>query len=684
MNNVEFDDLIGQLRQENEALKVELEEKSHKALQLEQLILSKDRAGLNLKQAEKAHHEELLLLRTLINHLPSSIFVIDNQYRKTAFNEAHLKRIETTLGKQVKLSEEDILGKTNWDVYPKEVADQYYEEDRKVIEKGETVIEREIFQTDKLGNQVWETISKIPMRDDDDIIIGMLGIAHDVTKNKLAEIALHDSEERYRFLFENNPAPMLIYKRGSLQILAVNEAFINHYGYKKEEALTMVLPDFYPENEKETIVQFTAGLEGYKNVGEWHHQKANGELITIISTSNDIVFEGQKARVAVITDITNRKLMENKLKASEEKFRLISNSAHDGIFMLNEESRLIYWNPAVEKIFGCTGEELAFIDINRLLLSPKQEDKNDRVIQVSSIIDTFGETGLSLDVEVKRRDGEFIQIELSLAPLKISDLWGAVGIVRDISERKTVEKELILSKERAEESDRLKSAFLAMMSHELRTPLNAVIGFSSLIEETMEVHEIMEMVKIINDSGNHLLSVIDSIFSLALLQSGTSKVLTEDFPLSNFLTGLKPYITTRLVKDKKEHLDLIVNTNTVNPELIIRSDRTKLTQLMINFFDNAIKYTTNGSIEYGCMVEGSSFTFYVKDTGIGIPNDKQTLIFERFRQVEDSLTRTHGGVGLGLSICKEIAELLNGEIWVESKSGHGSIFYFRIENIVAE
>ena len=511
---------------------------------------------------DKRRSEELLLLKTLINHLPSSIFVLDNRYRKTVFNEAHLKRVEGTLNWQRPLKEEDLLGKTNWDIYPKELADQYFIEDRKVIEEGLTIIERENYQIDQNGNPVWETISKIPMRDSDGLIIGMVGIAH---------------------------------------------------------------------------------------------------------------------------DITERKLMLNKLKASEEKFRLISNSAHDGIFLLNEDNKFIYWNPAVERIFEYLGEELVYLNINKLLVSPNQRFQNYLPINVSRRAKVLDDKGVSFELEVERRDGSIIQIELSLAPMKVSTHWGAVGIVRDITERKTFEHELIHAKERAEESDRLKSAFLATMSHELRTPLNAVIGFSSLIEETMEKSEIIEMVKIINDSGNHLLNIIDSVFSLSLLQSGVSKLVPEDINLLNFMTGLKPYLKTKLAKEKKDKdIKVVLSKCPIAEQIVIRSDKTKLTQLMVNFFDNAIKYSKVGTIEYGAIVEAPSITFYVKDTGIGIPTDKQTIIFERFRQVEDSLTRVNGGVGLGLSICEEIADLMEGKIWLESELGIGSTFYFKLDHIIIQ
>jgi len=271
---------------------------------------------------------------------------------------------------------------------------------------------------------------------------------------------------------------------------------------------------------------------------------------------------------------------------------------------------------------------------------------------------------------------------LSIAPYKNVDQWGAVCVIRDISERKIAEKELIIAKERAEESDRLKSAFLATMSHELRTPLNAVIGFSSLIDETMEIPVIMEMVKIIYNSGNHLLSIIDSVFNLALLQAKVSKVYLEVFNLSDFVDSLKPYLQTKIINEKKEHINIVNHNFCTGKPVYIKSDKTKLMQIMVYLFDNAIKYTEKGSVEYGCKLEDKSVIFYVKDTGIGIPKDKQSIVFERFRQVEDSITREHGGVGLGLSICLEIADLLDSKIWFESEVNSGSIFYFKLNNAI--
>jgi len=271
---------------------------------------------------------------------------------------------------------------------------------------------------------------------------------------------------------------------------------------------------------------------------------------------------------------------------------------------------------------------------------------------------------------------------LSIAPYKNVDQLGAVCVIRDISERKIAEKELIIAKERAEESDRLKSAFLATMSHELRTPLNAVIGFSSLIDETMEIPVIMEMVKIIYNSGNHLLSIIDSVFNLALLQAKVSKVYLEVFNLSDFVDSLKPYLQTKIINEKKEHINIVNHNFCTGKPVYIKSDKTKLMQIMVYLFDNAIKYTEKGSVEYGCKLEDKSVIFYVKDTGIGIPKDKQSIVFERFRQVEDSITREHGGVGLGLSICLEIADLLDSKIWFESEVNSGSIFYFKLNNAI--
>ncbi|MBP7508747.1 MAG: PAS domain S-box protein [Prolixibacteraceae bacterium] len=543
----------------------------------------------------------------------------------------------------------------------------------------------ELLNKKKNGDLYWSEVSISPIIDEDNKILHFISVEHDISNTKKYEQALKESENWYKGIFGNTGTATAILEPDET-ISLVNSKFEELTGYSKNEIEGQFKwKEFIAPADVERMRDFhfqrrTAGENQLPNVYEFSLVNRNNEIRNILLTVD--LIPGTNKSVAALLDITERKQIERSLKASEEKFRLISNSAHDGILMINNNNKVIYWNPAIEKIFEYLGEELVGIDINKLFNSPSGVNQDYLPINVEEIPFSPLASGKSIELEIEKRDGIIIEIELSIAPYKNVDQWGAVCVVRDITERKIAERELIIAKERAEESDRLKSAFLATMSHELRTPLNAVIGFSSLIDETMEIPVIMEMNKIIYNSGNHLLSIIDSVFNLALLQAKVSRIYLEEFNLSDFIESLIPYLKTKINNEKKEHIKIINDSFNSEKPVIIKSDKTKLMQVMVNLFDNAIKYTEEGSIEYGCTLDNNSIIFYVKDTGIGIPKDKQSIVFERFRQIEDSITREHGGVGLGLSICLEIAELLNGKIWFESEVDSGSIFYFKLNDAI--
>ncbi|MBN2774276.1 MAG: response regulator, partial [Prolixibacteraceae bacterium] len=234
---------------------------------------------------------------------------------------------------------------------------------------------------------------------------------------------------------------------------------------------------------------------------------------------------------------------------------------------------------------------------------------------------------------------------------------------------------------KATESDRLKSAFLATMSHEIRTPLNAIIGFSELININMPVEEIVNFSQIINSSGIHLLSIVEDIFDISLIESGQIKLTIENVNLKIIYESVYSIIQEEKKRINKENIEVRL-VYPENKDLHVESDLSKLKQILINLLKNALKYTEKGYIEFGYKIENPNgkpyILCYVKDTGIGIPENKKDLIFEIFRQVDDSNTRAYGGVGIGLSISKKLTEILGGKIWVESEINKGSTFFFTI------
>ncbi|HSQ46641.1 MAG TPA: ATP-binding protein [Lutibacter sp.] len=236
--------------------------------------------------------------------------------------------------------------------------------------------------------------------------------------------------------------------------------------------------------------------------------------------------------------------------------------------------------------------------------------------------------------------------------------------------------ELIIAKERAEESDRLKSAFLANMSHEIRTPMNGILGFAGLLTSpNLTGEKQQEYIKIIENSGKRMLNIINDIVSISKIESGILEVNISESNLNNQMEYIHNFFQSET--DKKDILFIIKNS-LEKKNVMIKTDKEKLYAVMTNLVKNAIKFTNTGTIEFGCKKKNNFLEFYVKDSGVGIRKEQKTLIFERFRQGSESLSRNYEGAGLGLSISKAYVELLGGKIWVESEEGKGATFYFTI------
>ncbi|HEX2969529.1 MAG TPA: ATP-binding protein [Bacteroidales bacterium] len=251
---------------------------------------------------------------------------------------------------------------------------------------------------------------------------------------------------------------------------------------------------------------------------------------------------------------------------------------------------------------------------------------------------------------------------------------GRVWSFRDITFLKKTERDLISAKEKAEESDRLKTAFLHNVSHEIRTPMNAIIGFSTLLNEPeISDQERCQYAGVIYQSGNQLLSIINDIVDIANIESGQVKPNFSETNINHVLRNLVEQFSY-----KKNDIVLELQTELSDEDAFITTDNTKLIQILSNLIGNSLKFTSEGKIKLGYTLQDSAIEFYVSDTGIGIPEDQLEKIFERFYQVNSSSNRSHCGTGLGLSICKAYVGLLGGRIYAESKLEHGATFRFTI------
>jgi hypothetical protein len=395
----------------------------------------------------------------------------------------------------------------------------------------------------------------------------------------------------------------------------------------------------------------------------------------VISDGNFIEVFVKQAGLVIQKKIDEQtlKIAKEKEEESKKRFKSLLENAPDGVAINDIDGRLIYASPNAFRHFGYSENEI----IGHFGYEFTHPDDLDIVYKAFDKIVSNPEQKATAKYRFRKRDGEYRWIETTFTNLLNNEIIkGFVLNFNDITEKKQTLEELVIAKEKAEESDRLKSAFLANMSHEIRTPMNGILGFAELLKEPqLTGDQQIEYINIIKQSGDRMLNIINDIIDISKIESGQMTFVTKD---SNISEQLK-YIYT-FFKSEAEHkgITFIIKNSLTETQAIVKTDREKLFAILTNLVKNAIKYTDQGSIELGCKPNGAFIEFSVKDSGIGIPKNRQMAIFERFIQADIEDSRAFQGAGLGLAITKSYVEMLGGKIWVESEEGKGSTFYFTI------
>jgi len=649
-----------------------------------------------------------------------------------------------------------------------------------------------------------------------------IGFTQDITERKMAEEALKTSESRFRKMFEDHAAVMLIIDPESGKIVDANNAASLYYGYSRKKFNSLNIDDINILSKEEVKKNRLLATTGKVNTFYFQHILKNKTIRDVQVHSTPIEYLDQKLLFSIIIDITERKQAEEALKESEEKFRNFAEQSKDAFTIINQKGDLVLWNSAMEEITGYRHKEIYNQKIWKIQSNLLTDDypKDFPKIVFEQIIDKINKNKFNIspqnsaEISIIRKDGKLRILEQKQFTVKSGQNVLIAGIVRDITEKKQAEllaqkhKQQILAAntdlrlaqkiaeignwqldpsvevpiwseyiykiyernpndgpvplseykkifepdqyqifsnainaaieegknydivlklnlpsgktkwvraicqpdlnnktekgyflrgtiqditdrknneiklvealERAREADRLKSVFLANMSHEIRTPMNGILGFASLLKDPeLPKKELIKFVEVIEKSGGRMLSTINDLIDISRIEAGESKVVKSTFKVNEQLEYLHTFFKPEA---EKKNIELILHLAKRGEEKEIFTDKDKWSAILVNLIKNAIKYTEKGTIEFGYSSLPGKLEFYVKDTGIGIAEKRLQAVFERFVQEDLTVTKPFEGAGLGLAISKGFAELLGGDIRVESQKGKGSTFYFTLDD----
>ena len=537
---------------------------------------------------------------------------------------------------------------------------------------------------------IWKTkdgalkyiLLNVSANDRNDMSKGLTIAALDISERILLEYNLKESQDKYLSLYNNSPDMYISIDKDKYNITECNNTLLSSTGYDRIELVGKSIYDLFDteslEDAKNGIAEYIR--TGYLRKNELTLKTKHGIKLSInlkISTAKGANGEIQYY-VLSCRDITEKKIVSNILRKKEQEFKVLIENTPDIIARFNKKLKCIYVNPAIEKELNIPPKEL----IGRTIIETNIPNHTAR--KMTETLQKVFDQGIEMDLEftIPFSDQEVKTLYSRIVPEFSDDgqVESLLSITRDISEFKRIQKELIASKTKAEESDKLKSAFLANMSHEIRTPMNAIIGFSELLgARDLSRDQQMQYINLIQSSGNNLLRLIDDIIDIAKIEAGELSIRKTDCHIGQIMWELYYTYDEAFRASSINPVELRLTTPDSSSSDEIVSDPSRLKQVLSNLITNAIKFTDDGYIEIGYKyIKNNQVEFFVKDTGVGIPKDYLDIIFDRFRQIDNTLSRKHGGTGLGLTISKNMVKLLGGDIRVTSVENKGSEFRFTI------
>ena len=614
------------------------------------------------KRAEELVNEAHQRLSSHVENTPLAVVEWDKDYRVSRW----LPSAERLFGWKA----EEVLGKTvgEWPfVHPEDLDAVYEVGDRQSQGLDRHSVSRNRNYTKDgavLHNEWYNSV----LYDDSGTLSSVLSLVLDVTARKRVEEVMRASEEQYRLLFESNPQAMWVYDLETLRFLAVNNATVEQYGYSREQFLEMTIADIRPPEDVRRLHDYLAlGSPGFDRAGEWKHQKKNGDIITVDIIAHQLDFSGRRAELVMALDITERKLAEEALIESEDRYRDLVDNSHELMCTHDLEGRIVSVNPWAARVLGYKQEALIGLQIRQGLM-PEYRDQFDDYLR------EIRENGVARGImKVRTAKGE-TRVWEYYNTLRTQGVQNPIvrGMAHDVTERRQALKREKEARLEAETANRLKDEFLSTLSHELRTPLTAIIGWSKLlIDGEVEPDKRPKALEIIARNARFQAHLIDDLLEVSRIITG--KLRLEFTPcelrpvIEAVVESLRPTAEAKAVR-----LELLLEPDVA----LVYGDADRLRQVIWNLLSNAVKFTPrNGSVQVRVQRDRTHVAIAVRDSGEGIKRDFLPHIFERFSQADGSTTREHGGLGLGLAIVRHLVELHGGTVRAESPgAGLGSTF----------
>ncbi|MEN9572305.1 MAG: hypothetical protein RL514_160 [Verrucomicrobiota bacterium] len=547
-------------------------------------------------------------------------------------------------------------------------------QDRKIAEH----MERRITLRDGRTLHVELAISLVEVEGEDPLV---LTVFRDLTGRKQIEAALRESEFLYHSLVDNLPQNMFR-KDTAGRFTFVNQRLCQDIGKAREEILGKTDFDLFPadlaQKYQRDDQRILASRKSSETV-EAHFAPERGKTYVQVVKTPLFDRDGQALGIqGIFWDVTERKRIEEELASERDLLRALLDNVPDRIYFKDTGSRFLACSLAMAKrlglkdptgVVGKTDFDFHAPELAREFFSDEQ-----KILL----------TGTPIINKVERQqamDGSEIWASVTKVPLRnrAGFITGIIGISRDITEMKRVERELQAARDLALQSTRLKSQFLAAMSHEIRTPMNGVVGMIELLLDTDLVPQQREFAETVHSSAYALLHIINDILDFSKIEAGKLTLETTDFDLRETVERSAELLAHRA---QAKHLELVA---WLAPDVmsLLRGDPVRVQQILVNLLGNAVKFTDHGEVVLRVLKEAETDTtvtvkFSVEDTGIGIAEEAQAKIFQAFTQADGSTTRKYGGTGLGLSISRQLVELMGGKLQVRSTLGTGSVFWFTV------